>query len=355
MDPLRVVVWSTGGVGAIAIRAIVDRPDLELVGVWVHSPEKVGIDAGVLAGGRPIGVLATDDVEELLALGPDCICYAASDGGANATAIGDYERFLSASVNVLTVSTPGLVFPDGFAAEATNRLRVAALAGGASLYASGIEPGFAGDQFPLTLLTMSRSIRSVRAQEIFLYDKYPVTFAMFEVFGFGQSMDHTPIMALPGVQEGTWGPVVRMVASALGVELDEIRETYEREPSPRRFEVASGVIEAGTVGAVRMETIGVVGGADAIVVEHINRMAPDIAPHWASAPIDGTYRIVIDGDPSMRCDLVIGSSPETASEEGMVATTMRIVNAIPSVCAAAPGLVSSLDLPLTLPVGALGT
>ena len=147
----------------------------------------------------------------------------------------------------------------------------------------------------------------------------------------------------------TWGPVVEYVAAGLGVELDEIRETYERDLSPRRIEVASGVIEPGTVGAIRMETIGVVDGHDAIIIEHVNRMAPDLAPHWPTADVDGTYRVVIDGDPTMRCDLVVGASPETASDEGMVATTMRIVNAIGAVCAAEPGLTSSLELPLTLP------
>ena len=352
MSPLRVAVWSTGGVGAIAVQAIARRPDLELAGVWVHSPEKVGQDAGILTGGAPFGVEATGDVDVLLDAGLDCVCYAASDGGASVEAIDDYERMLRAGVNVVTVSTPGLVFPPAFDPGVQARLSKAAEAGGASLYASGIEPGFAGDQLVLTLLTMSRSIRTVRAQEIFLYDRYPVTFAMFEVFGFGQPLSHTPIMAMPGVQEGTWGPVVRLVAAGLGVELDSMRETYERELTDRTLTVASGVIEAGTVGAIRMETIGVVDGRDAIVVEHVNRMAPDVAPHWPTAEVDGTYRIVVDGDPSMHCDLVIGASPDTASDEGMVATTMRIVNAIPAVCAAAPGLVSSLDLPLTLPRGA---
>jgi 2,4-diaminopentanoate dehydrogenase len=131
-----------------------------------------------------------------------------------------------------------------------------------------------------------------------------------------------------------------------------VRETYQREVTPRRLEVASGTIEAGTVGAIRMETIGVVDGRDAIVVEHVNRMAADLAPHWPTAERDGTYRVVVDGDPGLQCDLTVGGTPETASASGMVATTMRIVNAIPNVCAAPPGLVSSLDLPLTLPRGA---
>jgi hypothetical protein len=259
---------------------------------------------------------------------------------------------LEAGVNVVTVSSPGLVYPPAYPAAARDRLAAAAEAGGASLYASGIEPGFAADQLVLTLLTMSRSIRSVRAQEIFDYSEYPVAFAMFDVFGFGRPLEDTPILALPGVQGTTWGPPVQLVADALGVQLDEIRETYDRRLTPRTLEVACGTIEAGTVGAVRFESIGVVDGRDAIVIEHVNRMAPDLAPDWPTAERDGTYRIIVDGEPSMRCDLVVGATPETASAEGMVATTMRIVNAVPAVCAAPPGLVSSLDLPLTLPRGA---
>jgi hypothetical protein len=201
-------------------------------------------------------------------------------------------------------------------------------------------------------MTMSDTVSSVRTQEIFLYDEYPVAFVMFEVFGFGKPMEHQAIMAMPGVQSGTWGPPVRMIADRLGVELDEIRETYEKVITPRTLEVAAGTIEAGTVGAVRFETIGVVDGRDAIVIEHVNRMASDLAPEWPTAARDGTYRIVIEGNPDLTCELTVGQ-PETASDDGMVATTMRLVNAIPYVCDAPAGLATSLDLPLTTPKYAL--
>jgi 2,4-diaminopentanoate dehydrogenase len=328
-----VVGWSTGGVGHLAIRAIARRPDLELVGVWVHSAEKDGVDAGTLAGIDPLGVAATNDVDALLALKPDCICYSAQGEGMDAAAVPDMARMLEAGINVVTVSTPGLVHPPGYQADWR-------------------EPGFAGDQLPLTLMTMSDTVSSVRTQEIFLYDEYPVTFVMFEVFGFGKPMEHQAIMAMPGVQSGTWGPPIRMIADRLGVELDEIRETYEKVVTPRTLEVAAGTIEAGTVGAVRFETIGVVHGRDAIVIEHINRMASDLAPEWPTARRDGTYRIEIEGNPDLTCELTVGK-PETASDDGMVATTMRLVNAIPYVCDAPAGLATSLDLPLTTPRFAL--
>ena len=347
-EPLKVAVWSTGWVGSIAVRSLHRRPGIDLVGVWVHSADKVGADVGELVGLGPIGLAATGDRDEVLARGPDCIVYAASGPERDAIAIPDYVAFLEAGIDVVTVSTAGLVFPDGFDAAAREALERAAHDGGATLYASGIEPGFAGDQLVVTLATQSDTIRSIRTQEIFHYDEYPVTFMMFDVFGFGRSLDETPLMSLDGAQLGTWGPPVRYVAHALGVRLDTIRETYERRITERTLEVASGVIEAGTCGAVRMETIGVVDGRDAIVIEHVNRMADDVAPDWPTATRDGTYRIVIDGEPRITCEMTVGTE-QTASADGMVATTMRVVNAVPAVVAAPPGLVSSLDLPLTVP------
>ena len=283
MSRRRVVQWSTGGVGAHAIAAIARRPDLELVGVWVHDPDKAGRDAGELAGIGPIGLTATSDASALLAPAPDCICYAASGESRPVEAVDDLCRMLAAGANVVTTSVPGLLYPAAFDPGAVARLDAACRAGGASLYVSGIEPGFAGDQLVLTLATMSNRIRSVRTQEIFGYEHYPVEFTMFEVFGFGHPVEHRCLMELPGVQTSAWGPPVRMVADELGVELDEIRETYDKRVTDRRLAVAAGTIEAGTVGAVRFETIGVVDGRDAIVIEHVNRMAPDLAPDWPTA------------------------------------------------------------------------
>ena len=192
-DPLRVVVWSTGGIGSIAIRAVHRRADLDLVGVWVHSPDKVGRDAGELAGGEPIGVAATDDVDALLGLHPDCVVYAASGPEQDAAAVPDYVRFLAAGINVVTVSSWALIHPPSYEPTWRAQLEEAAGRGGASLYASGIEPGFAADQLPLLLMTQSNTIRSIRASEFALYDTYPVEFMMKDVMGFGQSLDHEAV------------------------------------------------------------------------------------------------------------------------------------------------------------------
>jgi hypothetical protein len=351
MDRLRVAQWATGGVGSLALAAMARRPDLEVVGVVVHDPGKVGRDAGELTGLAPLGVTATDDVDALLAQAPDAVCYAASGEARVDDAVADLAHLLEAGIDVVTTSVPGLVHPPAFDPERRTTLEAACATGGASLYVSGIEPGFAADHLVLVLATLTRRITSVRTQELFSYADYPVTFTMFDVFGFGRPPEQTCLMELPGVQASAWGPPVRLVADHLGAELDDVRETYEKRVTDRRLEVASGMIEPGTVGAVRFETIGVVEGRDAVVIEHVNRMAPDLAPDWPAPDVDGTYRVRFEGDPELTCDLRVGG-PGEASAAGMVATTMRVVNAIPHVVAAPPGIVAATDLPLTLPVDA---
>lgn len=348
MTPVRVVVWATGWIGRLAIQAIERRPDLDLVGVWVHSTDKAGRDAGELAGIEPLGVAATGDAEALLALRPDCVLYAASSPDRDAAAVPDYVRLLEAGINVVTVSSPSLVYPPAYDPTAAAKLARAAASGGVSFYASGIEPGFAGDHLPLTLATLSREITSIRSIEIFLYHEYPVAFMMRDVMGFGLPMDYEPLLATPGAQTGAWGPSVHLVATGLGVEIEQVREVYERAPALRTIETASGTVEKGTCGAVWARTVGVVDGREAIAIEHVNRMAPDFAPDWPTGRVDGTYRVVIDGDPPISCDTTVGD-PASPTAGGMLATAMRVVNAVPHVVAAPTGLLSSLDLPLTLP------
>ncbi|HEY1990256.1 MAG TPA: hypothetical protein VGG43_12375 [Acidimicrobiales bacterium] len=349
IDNYRVVQWSAGGVGSIAINAIARRNDLQLVGAWVHSSEKVGRDAGELAGIGPLGVTASSDIDALLTLRPDCVCYTASGETRPSEVVDDFCRMLEAGINVVTTSVPGLLYPAGWDPSQVSRLRAACQRGAATLYASGLEPGFAGDHLVLVLSTLCRDITSVRTQEIISYSTYPVAFTMFEVFGFGMPPGHQCLMEIPGIQTSAWGPPVQLVADRLGMKLDGVRETYEKRITEHALEVAAGTIPAGTVGAVRFETIGVVDGRDVIVIEHVNRMAPDIAPDWPTSDHPGTYRIAFDGEPVMTCELRFGG-PDDFGDHGMIATAMRVVNAIPFVCRAAPGIIDAVELPLTLPV-----
>ncbi len=354
----RVVVWSTGGIGSIAIRAIHRRPDLDLVGVWVHSPEKVGRDAGELANGEPIGVTTSNDAEALISLQPDCVVYAASGPQRDAIAIPDYVRFLEAGINVVTTSTTRLVNPFAYEpATWRDQLVSAAETGQASLYASGIEPGFAADYLPLVLMTQSGSISSIHAYEIGLYDDYAVADIMIDGLGFARPLDFQPFVSLPGAIAGEWQGQIRLIADALGVDIQEVRETFDRRTTNRTFDVAFGTVEAGTCGAVRMQAIGVVDGRESIVIEHVTRLAHDVAPEWPTGIGDLSYRVVIAGEPDIDCTMAVTlGDPRRAGVPGMksgagamVATAMRVVNAVPYVVDAPPGLLSSLDLPVTLP------
>jgi hypothetical protein len=354
----RVVVWSTGGIGSIAIRAIHRRPDLELVGVWVHSEEKVGKDVGELANGDPIGLTATNDADALIALKPDCVVYAASGPERDALAIPDYVKLLEAGVNVVTTSTTRLVNPHAYEpAEWRDQLSAAAKQGQVSLYASGIEPGFAADYLSLVLSTQSATIEKIHAYEIGLYDDYGVPDIMINGMGFGQPVDFEPWVGIPGAIAGEWQGQIRLIGEALGVEIQEIRESFDRAVTNRTLEVAMGTVEAGTCGALRMQAIGVVDGREAIVIEHVTRLAHDVAPDWPQGQGDLSYRVVISGQPDIDCTLAAtlrdpqeaGIAGMTSGAGAMVATAMRVVNAIPYVVAAEPGLVSSVELPLTIP------
>jgi len=351
-------VWSTGGIGSLSIVAANERPDLDLVGVWVHSEEKVGRDAGELANGKPIGIAATNDVDALLALKPDCVIYAASGPERDAGAVPDYERLLSAGVNVVTTTSTNLINPLAYDNRA--RLETAAQAGGASIYASGIEPGFLCDYIPVALSTASRSISKVHCYEMALYDDYGVKEIMVDALGFGQPMDFEPWIMLPGGIAGEFQGQLRYIADGLGVEISDVRETYDRRATEQPIETAFGVVEPGTTGAIRFQAIGVVDGHEAIVIDHITRLARHVGTDWPIGEADLCYRVVLEGKPNFDCWFTptlddpaeAGISKMGSGAGAMLATAMRVVNAVPYVVDAEPGLLRSLEMPLTVPKNA---
>ncbi|OBB03491.1 dihydrodipicolinate reductase [Mycolicibacterium fortuitum] len=349
--PLRTVIWATGGVGSIVIDALTQRPDLELVGVWVHSAAKVGRDAGELAGRAPLGVTATDDADALIALSPDCVVYAASGPDRDAGAVPDYLRLLNAGINVVSTTSTALVYPPAYySAEWREQLEAAAKAGNSSFYASGVFPGFASDQLALMLATQSKKIDRITVTEVSLNDHYPVADVMIDGMGFGRSLDFEPMLKTPGFIEMAWKAPIHLMADALGAEVSEIRGSLDRRSADRDIEVAFGTIPAGTCGAVCTRAAGVVNGREAIVIEHIIRMSRDVAPDWPASEFDATYRVDIEGDPDIHCAMNLGEDEgHGAGRAAMAATAMRVVNAIPYVVDAPAGLLSSLDIPNTLP------
>jgi 4-hydroxy-tetrahydrodipicolinate reductase len=191
--------------------------------------------------------------------------------------------------------------------------------------------------------------------EILDYSTYMQAHTLFEIMGFGKPLDETPLLLLPGVLTHAWGGVVRMIADAAGARLDEIREWHERLPAAHDFELnGMGIIARGTQASLRFQLQGMVDGRAAIVIEHVTRTAADQAPDWPRGHGMGSYRIEIAGAPRIACDFHLEGPDGDHNTGGLLASALRVVNAIPAVVAAPPGLLSPLDLPLIVPKGVFG-
>ncbi|MCG7593105.1 diacylglycerol kinase [Mycobacterium sp. PSTR-4-N] len=345
---IRVAAIGTGNVGKHALAQLITDPKFELTAVWVSSDAKAGTDAGELAGlGVSTGVPATTDLDAVIATGPDCAVYTAMADNRLPEALEDYRRILAAGINVVGSSAVFLQYPWGVLPdEMVNPIEEAAKAGNASVFVNGIDPGFANDLLPMALAGTCQSIQQIRCMEIINYDTYDSATVMFDVMGFGGSLDETPMLLMPGVLSLAWGSVVRQLAAGLGLELDEVTETHSRVPAPEDFDIASGHIAEGTTAAIRFEVRGMKDGEVAVVLEHVTRLRDDLCPDWPQpAQHGGSYRIEITGEPSYTVDLCLSSPNGDHNHAGLVATAARVVNAIPAVIDAAPGIVTALDLP----------
>ncbi len=342
----RVVAWSTGNVGRHALAGIDAHPDLELVGLFVSNPDKVGRDAGELAGlGRTLGVAATGDAAALLALRPDCIVHSAMADNRLTEALADLAGFLRAGVNVVSSGPVFLQYPAEGDPMAEPVLRAAA-EGGASIFVNGVDPGFANDTLPLVLTGVCERIDEVRCMEVLNYATYNQPMVLFDIMGFAGPMDELPMLLQPGVLTLAWGSVVRQLAAGLGIELDGIEEWHERVAAPRDLQVDAGPVPAGTVAGLHFEVRGLRGGRPVVVLEHVTRLDDDLAPQWPQPTGQGCYRVVVSGEPNFTLDLHGLASDGDHNTANLKATAMRLVTAVPAVVAAQPGLVTALDLPL---------
>ena len=336
----RVIVWASGRTGGIGVRAIQQRNDLELVGLWVHSERKAGQDAGTLCGIDAIGISASNDVDALLALDADAVFYTAGAIRREEALVDDLERILRSGKNVVNVSHPPLVHPATASEEWNARLEDACAAGSTSLYTSGVDPGYVGT-LALAALGGCQAVRTVRLIEIINYSDWDSPWNL-RVMGFGHEDVSTVPLLCGGALVEMWGPAVALIAEGLGLTLDDIEEFVEVERADVDFEIPAGPIPKGTISAMRFEIRGIVAGEPRVVVEHVTRLREDDAPTWAFG--DG-YRVVIDGEPRVQLDIGLSSDLGNTVHAAYVATAMPLVNAIPAVCAAPPGVLTDLDLP----------
>jgi hypothetical protein len=326
---LRIGQWGTGVVGAAAVRKLAEHPQFEIVGCFAHGESKLGVDVGLLAGIDPLGVLATNKIDEFIAARPDCVLYMPLVWNVD-----DMARLLEAGINV--ISTANFITGLSFGPEAVEKLNDAARRGGVSLYGTGINPGQAN------ILGLAASAACSRIYKITVREAVDATlYASKDTWvslGFGGPAD------APGLKEKVkdralvFIDTVEMMAHALKVQIDDIGFDAEFATADEDLHLGYMDIAKGTVCALRMTYSGLVKGERVVELQLIWRLGYAMTPEW---PVEG-YVVEIDGEPSLRLTMNAKGDPS----HGGMSTAMNAVHAIEAVCAARPGIVTAAELPL---------
>ncbi len=342
----RVVHVGTGMTGSVALRAIIDDPALELAGLKVSSPAKVGMDAGALCGRPDIGVAATDDLGVVLDAKPDCIAYCATAVRREDEVIADIVGYLDAGINVVTISAIPMVYPNAAPANWREPIEDAAHRGNSTFYATGCEPGFVSLNLPTALLAGAGVIETYRMDEyaLDLDLSYPIWEVLHESMGFGKPDGHVPIRIAVGKVNDDWEPVVRYIADTLGVEVQRVALDWETILAPRDLDTALGVIPKDTICGHRWQLAAMHDERPVVSVQYFAAVTSTPWPDSWPRPVQpgkGGMVFRIEGNPNMTLDLHLDPAPGDPTNPGVAATAMAAVNAIPAVIDAAPGLLSA--------------
>ena len=337
----RVVQWATGSVGVAAVKAVLEHPELELAGCWVHSKAKAGRDVGEIVGARPLGVAATDSVDEIIAMDADAVVYAPLLPDTD-----EVCALLRSGKNV--VSPVGWFYPTESDAAP---LEAAAREGGATLHGAGVGPGAATELFPLLLSVMSTGITHVRAEEYSDLRSYGAPDVVRQVMGFGGAPESALGGPMQKLLNGGFLQSVRLIVDRLGFAAEPvIRTSQQVAVATAPIECPIGVILPGAVAGRRFCWDAVV--TNTIVVRvAVNWLMGEehLDPAWSFGPAGERYEIEVRGHPNTFVT-VKGWQPETVedgliSNPGVVATAAHCVNAIPATCMADPGVKGFFDLP----------
>jgi hypothetical protein len=341
----RVIQWATGAQGVESIRAIVDRSDFELVGGWVYSPDKDGTDLGVLAGREAVGVRATRDRQALLDLDADCVAYMPRN-----TSLDDVCAILASGKNIVT--TAFLFYPRALPPDDLERLLAACEDGRTSIHGTGLNPGNLSGVLPLALSGMSRRIERITLQERADWSFYESTNITFDNMAFGRPPDEVNEEASDFLRfnSGLFKEEVQLMADSLGAGIDEITTEVDLVLAEQDHDIFGITLAAGTVAGQRWHWCGRRQGETLVEIDALWTVGGEYPPHWPT-PADG-WTLTIEGEPSMRAHFLALASwsrdvPITEHvRAASIATAMQAVNAIPAVCAAAPGIATMADLPL---------
>jgi hypothetical protein len=339
--PYRVVQWATGGVGRAAIEGVLEHPELELAGCWVHTKSKDGVDVGELIGRGPIGVTASSDIDTVLGIDAHCVIY--SPLMADPSAV---DRILASGKNV--VSPIGWFFPPQ---GERDHVDVIAKKAGVTIHGTGIHPGGITERFPLMISALSGSVTHVRAEEFSDIRTYGAPDVIRDWMLFGTTPEKAKTSIMVAALGSGFGQSVWMVAEGLGFDIEpELRTTHEVAVAKKPIDSPIGVIEPGLVAAQRFRWEGIVDG-EPVITAAVNWLMGDEAldPPWRFGVEGERFEVEVTGDPGTKLTFkkLHPDSIEAGLKRnpGVVATAMHCVNAVPYVCAAPPGLLTYLDLP----------
>lgn len=337
---LRVVQWATGGVGVAAIKGVLEHPDLELVGCWVHSPQKAGKDVGEIIGTEPLGVIATNSVDDILALDADAVIYSPLLPDPDEVA-----ALLRSGKNVVT--PVGWVYPSD---RQGAPLREAAIAGKVTLHGTGIAPGGISEKFPLLFSAFSTGVTFVRAEEFSDLRTYEAPDVVRHVMGFGEVPEKALSGPMQKLLDGGFIQAVKMIVDKVGFRADpKVRSSQEIAVATAIIESPIGVIEPGQVAGRKFHWEALV-DEEPVVRVTVNWLMGEenLEPAWTFGPEGQRYEMEVRGNPDVNIvvkgfqSAVGGEGPEY----GIVGTAAHCVNSVPAVCAAEPGIATYLDLPL---------
>jgi hypothetical protein len=328
--PLRVVQWTTGKIGSAAVRGILDHPALELVGCYAFSDGKAGADIGELAGRNPLGINATNDIDALLALGPDCVVYTPYRPDPD-----HLERILACGVNVVT--SLYMLAGEGYGRDIHERLTAATVHGESTLYASGIYPGHA------PLVALAASAMCSRIDRISVLESLDMSgYAneqMFRAMSIDRPLHDPQAPAMIEAMCGSFEEQIRVMAHAMSVELDDIVFEAEFGAANRTTDFGFMTIREGHIAGFKGVLSGMSAGRPVIQCNFVWKVGHDMSPDW---PVENGYVLEIHGEPSVRVTL----EPVGPHFDGALTTAMAVVNAIPRVVNAAPGILNCGELPL---------
>lgn len=339
----RVVQWATGNIGTRALREVIRHPSLDLVGLLVYDPEKEGVDAGLLCGEKPVGISATTDRAAIRALEADCVLYM-----PRAVDLDDVVALLEAGTNVVT--TCGEFHDEGrpLGEEKRTRLLDACERGRASVYATGSSPGFITDALPFALLSLQRRVDLIEIDEFADLSQRDSPVLLFELMGFGQALGSYDARRSSYLLDA-FSPSLGVLAGAAGRPVDEWTSAGEVAAARHTTRLAAGELPEGSIAAQRTTIVGRSNRADVVRFSPTWYCTTDLEPEWDLRPTG--WRVRIHGDAPLDVALPFPIAVEDLGSFTPAYTANRPVNAVPYVCGAAPGILSTADLPPITPAG----